>query len=330
MCLTTSGTRRRSPHIKIDVKGNDLVKTKAMGILFLVPFLAIMLLTACSSGEPAKGVSVVASFYPMYEVARQVGGDRATVRNLVPAGTEPHEFEPTPQETAAVLKAKIVVYDGAGFEAWMDRLLPDLKKKGVTLVEATSVTALIDMTDEEDPARKVPDPHVWTDPALMQKVVSLVRDAYIKVDPAGEETYEANADAYSARLGALDQKFQQELKGYTRRTFVTTHAAFSYLAKRHNLEQIAIAGLSPIDEPSAQQLAAISRMAKEQGIRYIFFETLVSPRLAETIAREVGAATEVLNPVEGLTDEEIRAGKDYISVMEENLANLKKAFEASK
>ncbi|MBI2851265.1 MAG: zinc ABC transporter substrate-binding protein [Chloroflexi bacterium] len=305
--------------------------TKAVKILLLAPLLAAMLLAGCRASEPSQGgVRVVGSFYPLYEAARQVGGEKASVQSLVPSGTEPHDFEPTPRDTATLLNARIVVYNGAGLEPWLDRLRSQLEQRNIVIVEAAKGIDLLQMSDEEDPARQVSDPHIWLDPVLMQKIVTAVRDAYIQADPAGQAVYEANAAAYNAKLEALDQKYERELQGYTKRAFVTSHVAFSYLAKRYDLEQVAIAGISPIQEPSPQQLAEITKLARERGIKVIFFETLVSPQLAQTIAREVGAETEVLNPLEGLTQQEIRAGKDYIATMEENLANLKKAFEASK
>ncbi|MBI4332690.1 MAG: zinc ABC transporter substrate-binding protein [Chloroflexi bacterium] len=301
-------------------------------VFFFIAVISSLALPGCQPDRqpPAGGVSVVASFYPLYEAARQVAGERASVRSLVPPGTESHDFEPTPRDTAALFNARMVVYNGAGFEPWLDRLLPELKEKGIVLVEASKSIDLLQMEDEDDPSRKVPDPHFWLDPVLMQQVVTAVRNGYIQVDPANRAFYEASAAAYNARLQALHQKYQQGLQGYARRTIVTSHAAFSYLARRYNLEMVSIAGLSPMAEPSPQQMAAVVRLVRERGIRYIFFETLVDPRLAETIARETGAGTLVFNPLEGLTEDEVRAGKDYISVMEENLVNLKKAFEAGR
>ena len=303
-------------------------------------FLAIALLgalvasAACKSGGSdgsSQGkLNVVASFYPLYEVAREVGGDKASVSNLTPAGTEPHDFAPSPRDVANLSKARIVVYNGAGMEPWADRVLPDLEKKGATVVNASQSADVLQMADENNPSQKAPDPHFWLDPVIMQSVVSAVKDAYVRVDPANKGYYESNAAEYVARLQALDAEYQAALAPYSRRTIVTSHNAFSYLARRYALDVIFIAGLSPEAEPSAQQLAAISRLAKERGVRYIFFETLASPRLAETAAREVGAQTLVFNPLEGLTGEEIQSGKDYISVMQENLANLRTALEAER
>lgn len=273
-------------------------------------------------------VNVVASFYPLFEAALKVGGEKASVSSLVPAGTEPHDFEPTPKEIASLSKARIIVYNGAGLEAWMDRILPDLQKAGIVVVNASQSTQLLQMRDENDPSKTVSDPHIWLDPVIMGQIVNVIKDTYVQVDAANKAYYEANAAAYAAQLEALNQKYQATLAKYRRRTILTSHDSFRYLSRRYGLESIYIAGLSPEAEPSPQQLAVITKLAKGRGIKYIFFETLVSPRLAETVAQEVGAQTLVLNPLEGLTNQEIESGKSYITVMEENLANLKTALDA--
>ncbi|MBI4288379.1 MAG: zinc ABC transporter substrate-binding protein [Chloroflexi bacterium] len=285
---------------------------------------------AAGPGADSGKVNVVASFYPLYDAARQVGGDKASVSNLVPAGTEPHDFEPTPRDIATLTKARLVVYNGAGFEEWMERVLPDLKKAGVLAVSATQTTELLQMEDEDDPSKKVPDPHVWLDPVRMQRIVNAIKDAYVQVDPANRAFYEANAAAYVSKLDALDKSYQATLSKYSIKTIVTSHNAFGYLARRYGIDVIFISGLSPEAEPSPRKLAEITRLARERGVKYIFFESLVSPRLAETVAKEVGAQTLVLNPIEGLSDQEIAGGKSYITVMQDNLANLKTALEAQR
>ncbi len=280
---------------------------------------------------PDGRVSVVATFYPLFEAAQRVGGqDLVTVRNLVPAGVEPHDFEPTPKDIILLQQADVVVYNDAGLEPWLERVLPDLEKKGtITLVDASRNLQLLETGDEEDPSRRVPDPHFWLDPVMMQGIVVAIRDALVQADPGSRVSYEANAASYSAELGALHQEFVSGLGTASQRSFVTTHAAFGYLARRYNLQMIPISGLSPDAEPSPRELASITQVVRERGIRHIFFETLVSPRLAQTIAQEVGAETLVLNPLEGLTDEEAAAGENYVSVMRQNLANLKKALGAA-
>ncbi len=308
---------------------SDMVRKMVMAraSLFVagVVLLTLSGMAACRPSETtAPGrLPVIGTFYPFFEAAAQVGGTNASVRNLTPPGTEPHDYEPTPRDVVSLNQARIVVFDGAGFEPWLGRVIPDLQSQGAVLVDASQHVDLIQMTEG---GTRLPDPHFWLDPVLMQRIVLAVRDAYVQVDPGKQSVYTENAGRYVAELQALDEKYRQGLLNAPLRTIVTSHAAFAYLARRYGLEVINIAGLDPEQEPSPQQLAAITRMVRAQGIKYIFFETLVSPRLAETIARETGAQTLVLNPVEGLTEAEIKQGKNYISVMEDNLTNLKLAL----
>jgi len=281
---------------------------------------------------------VVASFYPLYEFSRQVAGDHAEVISLVPPGVEPHDWEPSPQDVVRLQKAKLFVYNGAGLEPWVEKLLRDAKAKGVLAVKATERVALLSgHGHEHTPEAKTGaapkgdphtvDPHVWLDPFRAQTEIEAIRAGLAKVDPANAAAYAANAQAYRTRLAALDAAFTNGLKQCARREVVTTHSAFAYLTRRYGLTQISISGLEPESEPSPADLVALVKQVKERKVRYVFFETLVSPKLAETLAREVGAKTLVLNPIEGLTQEEQAAGKNYVSLMEENLRNLRTALD---
>ena len=167
---------------------------------------------------------------------------------------------------------------------------------------------------------------MWTDPVLVQKEVENIAAALSELDTDRAAEYKKNADNYIAKLKALDEKFKAELSGAKSKEFVTAHESFAYLAKRYGLTQEPISGLSPEQEPSAAQMAEIVAWAKEHQVKTIFFETLVSPKVAEAVAREMGAKTAVLNPLEGLTEEEQAKGLDYIGVMEQNLEALKKAL----
>jgi zinc transport system substrate-binding protein len=279
---------------------------------------------------------VVASFYALYEFSRQVAGDHAEVVSLVPPGVEPHDWEPSPQDVVRVQKAKLFVYNGAGLEPWVEKLLRDAKARGTMLVRTTERVALLSGVGDEHEAKTgaAPkgskhgvDPHVWLDPVRAQVQVEAIRAGLAKVDPANAPAYGANAQAYRTKLAALDAAFTNGLKQCVRREVVTTHSAFAYLTRRYGLTQISISGLEPESEPSPADLVALVKQVKERKVRYVFFETLVSPKLAETLAREVGAKTLVLNPVEGLTKEEQAAGKNYASLMEENLRNLRTALD---
>jgi len=176
------------------------------------------------------------------------------------------------------------------------------------------------------PAASV-DPHIWLDPINAQTVVSNIADTLIKADPGNEATYRANSDKVRADLGTLDDQYKEGLKSCKRKEIITSHAAFAYLAKRYGLVQVPLTGLSPEAEPSPARLQEIVQFAKDHNVKYIFFETLVEPKVSEVVAKEVGAQTLVLNPIEGLTDAQVKAGADYMSIMRDNLANLKTALE---
>lgn len=271
-------------------------------------------------------VRIAASFYPLAEFASKVGGEYVTVSTVTPAGAEPHEYEPTPQQIASVYASDLLVFNGVGLDNWAARLAPSLAAEGVTTVEIAPLTGplLAATKTEQDMAY---DPHVWLDPVLAMKAVEAIRDALVAKDPANAAAYRVNAEGYVTALRVLDAEYSAGLASCSMRTAVTSHAAFAYLAKRYGFTQLPVSGLSPEEEPSAGQLAAVAVEAKAKNVKYIFFETLVSPQLAETIAREVGAQTLVFNPLEGLTDREKAAGKDYLSVMRENLANLRIALQ---
>jgi zinc transport system substrate-binding protein len=294
--------------------------------------------------SPSPGASdrllIVASFYPLFEFARQVAGDRAEVVALVPPGVEPHDWEPSPRELAEIRKARLLVYNGAGLEPWVGRVLADVAAKDLVAVNTTQgLTLLIESSaaQEHGPStsaagpgrRAVPasDPHVWLDPLLAIAQVEAIRSALQDVDPAHAATYAANAAAFVARLRALDAAYAAGLRECARRDIVTAHAAFGYLARRYGLTQVPLLGVSPDAEPSPADMARLIQLARRRRVRYVFAETILGRRLAETLARDVGAQVLVLNPLEGLTAEEQAAGRGYLSVMEENLQNLRRGLE---
>lgn len=286
----------------------------------LAAALAALALAGCEGSPPAQrsgpapALSVVASIYPLWEFTRQVAGDRAAVTALVPPGVEPHDWEPSPQDVATVQKARVFVYNGGGFEPAVDRLLRELG----TATLAVSATAGLEPLD---------DPHVWLDPVLAQRQVDAIRTGLAQADPAGAPQYAERATAFKARLAALDEAYRSGLATCARRSLIVSHAAFTSLARRYGLRQVAITGRAPQAEPSPAELARIARLARDERARYVFVETLVSPRLAETVAREIGARTLVLDPIEGLTRETAAAGRDYVGLMQSNLEQLRLGLE---
>lgn len=294
--------------------------------------VASLILSACGapSSNP-ESLKVVTTFYPLAYFAEQVGGDQVAVTNLTPVGGEPHDFEPSPRQIVQVTEADVTLYLGLGFEPWMEDLKTELDAKGVVAVEANAqLSAFADPSEENsqeetelDPAF---DPHTWLDPLLAQEMVSMILNAFIKADPENETLYRNNAEMLNRNLQALHESYQTTLQNCTQDTILVSHEAFNYLASRYKLKTVAVAGLSPEDEPSADRLVELADFAKEHESKYIFFETLANPDVAQTLAKEADLTPLLFNPIEGLTVEENQAGGNYFTLMQANLENLKLAL----
>jgi zinc transport system substrate-binding protein len=285
--------------------------------------LAISLGAACGDGGGDDGrPQVVAAFYPLYEAAQRVGGDLVQVRNLTPAGSEPHDIELNSRQVDQIEDAAVVVFLGRGFQPALEKAAE--RAKG-TRVDVLSALRDLRPAGAGDDKLDV-DPHVWLDPRLLKTIVAEIAGALATADPANRATYEANAGAYSRELDDLDSALTTGLATCDRRVTVTAHAAFGYLAARYGLTQEAIAGLEPESEPSPQRLADLARKVRADGTTTIFYETLVSPKVAESLAREAGVKTAVLDPLEGLTEADAKAGRTYLSGMRDNLAALRQAL----
>jgi zinc transport system substrate-binding protein len=247
--------------------------------------------------------TIVAAFYPLAFAAEQIGGRELKVRNLTPPGVEPHDLELSGGDVRTIADADLVLYFGEGFQPALEDAIDSTSAKAVDLLDTVEHAGA--------------DPHVWLDPVRYAELAERIGD---------ELDRKQEAERFAARLRALDREFRRGLSRCARAEFVTSHAAFGYLADRYGLTQVAITGISPEAEPTPRDLEDAVRQVRAVGATTVFFETLVSPRLAETVAREVGATTAVLDPLEGLTDEEVAAGADYVSVMRENLAALREAL----
>jgi len=290
----------------------------------LLSLFAVLIIAGCQQTPVPEGKPlVVASFYPMYEFARQVAADHVQVISLVPPGCYGHDWEPTPQDVAQVRRARVFVYNGAGFEPWVDKLISEGAGSTTVVVAASAGLSVARAGGERM------DPHVWLDPLLARRQVEAIRDALERSDPSGKAGYATNASAYGEKLAALDARFDAGLRDCARRDVVVSHAAFGYLARRYRLTQIAVTGLTPQAEPSPAALAAIVRTARERKVTAIFLEPLVSPRLAETLAREIGVRLLALNPVEGVTKQEAADGVGYLELMGKNLESLREGLGCS-
>ncbi|HEX7126343.1 MAG TPA: zinc ABC transporter substrate-binding protein [Thermodesulfobacteriota bacterium] len=273
-------------------------------------------------------VTVVATVYPLAEWAARVGGNRVAVANLIPAGSDPHDFEPTPADLRRLREADVVLTLGPGFQPAIDRALRTRTPGQVRLVATEGLALRAPAEGGDDHGDDLPgDPHVWLDPVLAKQIVGRIADTLGAADPAGAAAYAANARAYQAQLDDLDARYARTLASCAHRDLVTSHAAFGYLAARYGLHQVPIQGLSPEAEPTPRRLAELVAFVKRRGIRYVFTETVVNPRAAETLARESGAGTLVLHTLETLSQAEVAQGKTYLGVMAENLRALATGLE---
>ncbi|GMA97542.1 metal ABC transporter substrate-binding protein [Pelosinus sp. IPA-1] len=305
----------------------------------LILLVAVLSMAGCggmksAAPEGAQKIKVVATMYPVYEFVKQVGGDKVDVVMLIPPGAEPHDWEPTAKDIIQIKDAKIFAYHGIGFEPVEKLLKKDVLGNAIPLEITKDVTKLPASHEDEEEEHGHShgedhkyDPHTWLDPVSVQQEVNTIAQALASVDEKNAEVYKKNAETYNKKLADLDEKYKKTLSGMTNKEIVTSHKAFAYLANRYGFEQLGIMGISPDAEPTPDKMAKITEFCREHKVKYIFFETLTSPKLAQTIAKETGAQLLVLNPIESLTEQETKEGKDYIAIMNENLVNLEKALK---
>ena len=282
---------------------------------------------AAAAGEQ---VTVAAGFYPIEFVVGRIGGDRVAVEGLTPPGADAHDLELGARQTARISDADLLVHL-SGFQPAVDEAAGQAGDKAFDVTSAVELRSGFEELGHEGEEHEgeakaggETDPHVWLDPTLLATIGEAVADRLAAVDPDGAADYRARAAELQTELGQLDTEFREGLDQCARTEMVVSHNAFGYLAARYGLEQVGISGLSPEEEPSPARVAEAARYAKENGVTTIFFETLVSPAVAETVASEVGATTAVLDPLEGQPE-----GGDYLSGMRSNLQALRTALDCS-
>jgi zinc transport system substrate-binding protein len=267
--------------------------------------------SGCGGGGESAGsddrMQVVAGFYPLAFAAEEVAGNRVEVTNLTQAGAEPHDVELSPRDVERIRSADLVLYAGGGFQPALEEAADGAEGAAVEVLDG------LDLREEDGEA----DPHVWLDPVRFAQVVERI-GAELKV--------EASARQLASQLHALDGEYREGLADCDRHELVTAHDAFGYLADRYGLEVIPIAGLAPEVEPTPRDLEEIAELVEDRGVTTVFVEPLLSPEIGETVAREAGVETAMLNPLEGLTEEELARGENYLSVMRANLEALRAAL----
>lgn len=334
--------------VKITIRrksGTIMLRNGIKGWVLPFTLLAVMLAGcgAKSGGNIVEGkVNVVTTFYPIYEFAKEIGGDQVNAINLLPVGVEPHDWTPRSQDIVNTSKAQLFLYNGAGLEGWVPNFLKSMESDSkVQSVEVSKGIDLINTDEEADDhdhgsaAEESSgasgessadtlhtDPHTWVSPKSALIMAQNIKDSFVQADPAHKAEYEQRYQEVADRLKALDAKFETELAKLPNQEIVVSHQAFAYLCRDYGLTQHAIMGLSPDAEPTGQDLVKLAELVKQDHIKYIFFEELVSDKLAKTLASEAGVSTMVLNPVEGLTEEQEKNKENYYTLMEKNLQNL--------
>ena len=318
------------------------IKGKIKKLCIVILFCTVLVSTGCSSGaktgkdfQDEEKIAVVTTIYPIYDFASNIAGDKAEIINLVPAGTEPHDFELSTGDMQLIEKADLFIYNGAGMEHFVDKTLKAVSNKDLVVVEAAQGIELLaaehyhDDGDEHDgtDSEENTDPHTWLSVENAIAESEAIKDALVELDEENADYYEANFASYKEKLEALEADYKEGLSDLSGDTIVVAHEAFGYLCNVYVLKQEAVEGVTADSEPDAARMKEIIEFCKENDIKIIFFEELVSPKVAKTIADEIGAETMVLNPIEGLTAEQEEQGLDYIGIMEQNLDALKKALQ---
>lgn len=288
----------------------------------LLPTALIALLLAGCVADDEEAPDVLASFYPLEFLAREIAGDALSVGVVAQPGAEPHDYEPTPNDMKRVAGARLVLLQGAGFESWITTVREQAPDARVAL--ATDGLPLRDNDDPEEAAELPKDPHTWLDPILYAQMARNVQGALNATWPEHAAAFAPRADALVAELHRLHAELEQGLAECEVRVVVTNHDAFGYLGARYNFTLIPILGLDPESEPDPQTLARVAEEARRHNVTVVYFEELASPRVAEALANEIGARTRVLSPVEGIHPDE--PGETYLTKMRGNLAALREGM----
>lgn len=304
-----------------------------------------------TSNKDQDKIQIMTSFYPMYDFTKKIVGDEADVEMLISAGVEAHDYEPSAKDLKKLQDSDVFVYNNENMETWVSSVETTLKEGKVETIKASEKLVLLPGTDHghshgehDEEAHEESDhdhdheghghshafdPHVWLAPSLAIKEVEEISEQLIKAYPDKKEVFTKNTEDYLEKLHALDQAYQTTLKSSGEpKSFVTQHAAFGYLALEYGLNQVPIAGLTPEEEPSPARLAKLKKYVKENNIEYIYFESNTQDGIAQTLAKEAGVELLVLNTLESLTTKEIESGKDYVSIMTDNLEALSKTVSS--
>lgn len=302
-------------------------------LAFLCGLIIILIMAGCvpshDKEKDPNRLQVYTTLYPLEYFTKRIGGEHIQVENLVPVGTDSHEFEPSAKDFTQLAEADLFIHNGVELQPWVEKVEHVMDESKSKRVDTTQSISLLhsesDGDDDHDHHQK--NPHVWLDPQLAKKQADQIKQGLIEMDRKNQQLYEKNYHQLAIELDQLDQEFQKVANQKQTNKIVVSHNAFAYLAKRYGLKQIAISGLSPMDEPSPQKLKQIVDTIKKHQLKYIFFETFGTGKLVKTVQKEANVKALSLHPLEGLTKKEADSGEDYFSIMYKNKENLKKALE---
>lgn len=324
--------------------------------IFILLFVLFFSVSFAHAQEGKGKLEVVTTLFPTYDFAKQIGKEKVNVSLLLPAGVESHTFEPKPQDVVKINKADVFIYTGKYMEPWAEDLLKGVSNKNLAVVDSSWGIELIVEDDHEEEGDHQEDehhddgedhdgehaeehehghhhggkdPHIWVDLANDQIMVDTIAKALAEKDPANSEFYLNNAKEYKLKLADLDRRFKETLSTAKHKTIIYGgHFAFGYFAKRYGLEHDSpYEGFSPNAEPSPKAIAELINKLKSSGIKVIYYEELLDPKVARTISQETGAKLELLHGAHNVSKDELTKGVTFLNIMEDNLEKLKVGLE---
>jgi zinc transport system substrate-binding protein len=315
--------------------------------MFLLLLLVLSFILSCQqakeSNKEDNKLKVIATIFPVYDFARNIGGDKIKITMLLPPGTDAHHYELRPEDIVKVTKADIFLFTNFELEQWAYKIINAADKNtNMLAIETGNGAFLMPLGKEDEEENKEEhgnheehisgfDPHIWLDMDNAQKMVDNITDAFIKKDPKNSDYYKKNADDYKLKLMALDRQFREGLTGCKTKTILHAgHWAFAYMAKKYNLQYVAAYNVFADAEPSPEQIFNLIEQIKKEKIPYIYYEAMMNPRLAQTIAKETGVGLLKLSNGHDVSKADIKKGESFIALMEKNLINLKKGMRCPK
>lgn len=322
---------------------------KKLSLLLAFWFITMMSIVGCSSNTASNGekaenskedqLIIYTTIFPLQYFTKKIGGDHVLVESVFPPNADAHTYEPTTKQMVKMAEADLFIYTGIGLEGFAEKAHETLETENVKVIKAGDGIELIKSKDEDEHADKHEDehtdehthhddldPHVWLDPVLAVQLAENIKNALVELKPEAKKDFEENFEQLKEQLNDLDQQFKDVVQNAERSEIVVSHAAYGYWENRYGIQQIYISGLSPTSEPSQKELAEIIEFAKKHNIKYVIFEQNVSNNIANIVQSELGAEALTLHNLESITEEEMKNGEDYFSLMKQNLETLKKAL----